>query len=139
MDPSPDSGFRILLFSLVTFRTSKKFFWVLSFFAYYFLKVHFHHFSKIKSHTEVTKQYRNQCFSYYFCLLTEGSGSVSLTNGSGSGGKHMDPTDSDPDPQHWLRDYPRRFLTTSKHLGRTSIYQMRFQTKSNTSCVDTMF
>ncbi len=34
---------------------------------------------------------RNQCFSYYFCLMIEGSGSevgsgsVSLTNGSGSG------------------------------------------------------
>ncbi len=28
---------------------------------------------------------RNQCFSYYFCLTIEGSGSVSLTNGSGSG------------------------------------------------------
>jgi hypothetical protein len=27
------------------------------FFAYYFLKVHLHHFSKIKSHKEVTKQY----------------------------------------------------------------------------------
>jgi hypothetical protein len=26
------------------------------FFAYYFLKVHLHHFSKIKSHKEVTKQ-----------------------------------------------------------------------------------
>jgi hypothetical protein len=26
------------------------------FFAYFFLKVHLHHFSKIKSHNEVTKQ-----------------------------------------------------------------------------------
>jgi hypothetical protein len=26
------------------------------FFAYYFLKAHLHHFLKIKSHTEVTKQ-----------------------------------------------------------------------------------
>ena len=39
---------------------------------------------------------RNQCFSYYFCLVIEGSGagSVSLTNGSY--------TDPDSDPQHWL-------------------------------------
>ncbi len=44
--------FRILLFSSVTFKTSTK-----SFFAYYFLKIHFHHFSKIKSHKEGTKQY----------------------------------------------------------------------------------
>ena len=28
---------------------------------------------------------RNQCFSYYFGWMIEGSGSVSLTNGSGSG------------------------------------------------------
>ncbi len=27
---------------------------------------------------------RNQDFSYYFCLIKEGSGSVHLTNGSGS-------------------------------------------------------
>ncbi len=37
------------------------------------LKVHLHHISKIKSHEEVTKQY--QSFSYYFCLMIEGSGS----------------------------------------------------------------
>ncbi len=29
-----------------------------SFFVYYFLKIHLHYFSKIKSHEEVTKQYR---------------------------------------------------------------------------------
>ena len=28
---------------------------------------------------------RNQCFSFYFCLMIEGSGSVSPTNGSGFG------------------------------------------------------
>jgi hypothetical protein len=41
--------------------------------------------SKMKSHKEVTKQYpgKNQCFSYYFCLMIEGSGSVPLTNRSG--------------------------------------------------------
>jgi hypothetical protein len=51
---------------------------------YYFLKVHLHHFSKIKSHKEVTNN-RSQCLSYYFCLMVKGSGSVYLTNGSGSG------------------------------------------------------
>jgi hypothetical protein len=68
----------------------------------YFLKVpiHLHHFSKIKSHKELTHK---TGFSYYFCLMIEGSGSgfVDLTNGSRSGsrrpGKLMDP---DPDPQH---------------------------------------
>jgi hypothetical protein len=45
---------------------------------------------------------RNQGFSYYFCLMIEGSGfgSVPLTNGSVSG-KHTDPTEPDPYPQHW--------------------------------------
>ncbi len=47
------------------------------------LKVHLHHFSKIKSQKEVTKQ-EELMFSYYFCLMIEGSGSVHLTNGSGS-------------------------------------------------------
>ncbi len=43
------------------------------------MNVHLHHFSRIKS------QSRNQCCSYYFCLMIEGSGSVSLTNGTGTG------------------------------------------------------
>jgi len=58
----------------------------ISFSAYYFFKVHLHHFSKIKSHKEVTKS-RNKVFSYYFCLMIEGSGSVPRTNGSGSGSR----------------------------------------------------
>ncbi len=53
-----------------------------SFFAYFFLKVHLHHSSKIKSYKEVTKwkNTRNQGF-LLFCLMMEGSGSVPLTNG----------------------------------------------------------
>jgi hypothetical protein len=47
---------------------------------YYFLKVHLHYFSKIKSLKEVTKQYgRSQGFTYYFCLMIEGSASGSGT------------------------------------------------------------
>ncbi len=55
------------------------------FYAYYFLKVHFHHFSKIKRQKESLNS-RNQGFSYYFCMMIEGSGSgsISLTSGSGS-------------------------------------------------------
>jgi hypothetical protein len=62
--------------------------------AYYFLKVHLHIFSKIKSQKEPQNS-RNQGFSYYFCMMIEGSGSgsragsgsgsISLTSGSGSG------------------------------------------------------
>ncbi len=46
--------------------------------------VHLHHFSKIKSPKEVTKQLESRFF-LLFCLLIEGSGSIPLTNGSGSG------------------------------------------------------
>ncbi len=54
----------------------------------YFLKVHLHHFSKIKSQKE-SQNSRNQGFSYYFCIMIEGSGSrsgsIPLTSESGSG------------------------------------------------------
>ncbi len=51
---------------------SKKKFFVHT--AYYFLKVHLHHFSKIKSLKE-SQNSRNQGLSYYFCMMIEGSGS----------------------------------------------------------------
>jgi hypothetical protein len=55
-------------------------------FAYYCLKVDLHHFSKVKSQSRKKSQNnRNQGFSYYFCLMIEVTGFVSLTNGSGSG------------------------------------------------------
>ncbi len=54
-----------------------------SFSAYYLLKVSLHHFSKIKSQRE-SHNSRNQGFPYYFCIMVEGSGSIPLTNGSGS-------------------------------------------------------
>jgi hypothetical protein len=55
-----------------------------SFSASYYLKVHLHHFSKIKKNKRMSQNSRNQGFSYYSCLMTEGSGSIPLTNGSGS-------------------------------------------------------
>ncbi len=69
--------------------------------AYYFLKVHLHLVSKIKSQKE-SQNSRNQGFSYYFCMMIEGSRSIPLTNGSGSRrpkNVDLDP-DSDTDPQH---------------------------------------
>ncbi len=56
---------------------------IFSAYRYYFLKVHLHHFSKIKSQRELQNS-RNQGFSYYFCMIIEGPGSITLTNGSGS-------------------------------------------------------
>jgi hypothetical protein len=88
MDPDPDADPDPAIFVSDLQDSNKKLFIFLSFFAFYFLKVHFTFtsFSKKKSHKEVTKN-RNQCFSYYFCLMIEWSRSVrvSLTNGSGSG------------------------------------------------------
>ncbi len=45
--------------------------------AYYFLKVYLHHFSKIESQKE-SQNRRNQGFSYFFCMMIEGSGSGSI-------------------------------------------------------------
>jgi hypothetical protein len=63
---------------------TKNLFFKTIFSAYYFLKVHLHHFSKIKSQKE-SQNSRNQSFSYYFCMVVEGSGSgsIPLTTGSG--------------------------------------------------------
>jgi len=59
---------------------SKKLIFNTIFSAYYFLKVHFHNFSKIKIQKE-SQNLKNQGFSYYFCMKIEGSCSC---GGSGS-------------------------------------------------------
>ncbi len=51
-----DTRIRTLLFSSLTFKMSTKFVFFLNFFVYYFLKVHLHHYSQIKSHQEATKK-----------------------------------------------------------------------------------
>jgi hypothetical protein len=50
MDPDP------AIFVIDLQDANKKLIFLLSFSAYYFLKVHLHRFSKIKSQKEVTKQ-----------------------------------------------------------------------------------
>jgi hypothetical protein len=55
-----------VLFSLETFKMATEIF-----FAYYFLKLHLHHFSNIKF-IKKSQNSRNQGFSYYFCLMIEG-------------------------------------------------------------------
>jgi hypothetical protein len=81
------SWIRILLFSSLTVKmpTKDQFFKTI-FSAYYFLQVHLHNFSKIKSQKE-SQNSGTQGFPYYFCMMIEGSGSgsIPLTNGSGSG------------------------------------------------------
>jgi hypothetical protein len=82
------SWIRILLFMSLTFKMPAKNKFNTIFSAYYFLKVHLHHFSKIISQKE-SQNRRNQGFSYYFCMMKEGSGSgarvgsIPLTSGSG--------------------------------------------------------
>jgi hypothetical protein len=78
----------------------------LKFSANYCLKVHLNHFSKIKK-IKKSQNSSNKDFSCYFCLLMEGSrsgsrcvsGSIPLTNGSGSGSKTcvLNPA---PDPDY---------------------------------------
>jgi hypothetical protein len=92
MDPDPDPAIVIDLKD-----ATKKLIFNTNFSAFYFLKVHLHHFSKIKTQKE-SQNSRNQCYSYYFCMMIEGSGSragsgsIPLTSGSGSGRpkKHVD-------------------------------------------------
>ncbi len=65
---------------------NKKLPFYLSFLAYYFLKEHLHHFSKIKSHKEITKKKKSMFFLLF--LLDDpgfGAASISMTHGSGSG------------------------------------------------------
>ncbi len=89
MDPDSDVDPDPAIFVIDLQSANKKLmFFKNRFSAYYFLKEHFtltSYFSKIKSQKEVTSS-RNQGFSYYFCLVIEGSGSrsIPLTNGSGS-------------------------------------------------------
>ncbi len=71
---------QILLFSSVTFKTPPK-----TFFAYYFLKVHLHHFSKIKV-MKNSQNIRNQCFSWWWKDPESDPVLYLLTNGSGTGG-----------------------------------------------------
>jgi hypothetical protein len=96
VDPDPDPA----IFVIDLQDASKKLIFNTIFSAYYFLKVHLHLFSKIKSQKEPQNS-RNQGFSYYFCTMIEGSGSIPLTSGSGWSKNHVDP-DSNPDPQHWF-------------------------------------
>jgi hypothetical protein len=86
---------------------TKKLIFNANFSDYYSLKVHLHHFSKIKSRKE-SQNSRNQCYSYYFCMIIEGSGSragrirmhtsdewIRIREAQ----KHVDPVD----PEHCLK------------------------------------
>jgi hypothetical protein len=89
------------------------------FYAYYFLKVHINHFSKIKSQKE-SQTSGNQGFSYYFCMMIEGSGSragsIPLTSGSGPGRpKNM-----------WIRWIWIRIRNTASHFDNQRVTDLIF-------------
>jgi hypothetical protein len=86
MDPDSDQDPDPAIFVIDLQDASKKQVFNTIFSAYYFLKVHLHHFSKIKRQKESLNR-MNQGFSYYFGMMIEGSGSgsISLASGSGSG------------------------------------------------------
>ncbi len=82
------SGSGSCFFSSVTFRMPPKNIFCLHFFPLVPVpvKAHLHHYSKIKKVIKKSQNSRNEGFSSCFCLMMEGSrsGSVPLTNGSGS-------------------------------------------------------
>ncbi len=118
MDPDSDPA----IFVIDLQDASKKLIFNKIFPASYFLKVHLHHFSKIKSQKE-SQNRRNQGFSYYFCMMIEGSGSGSIprTSGSGSGRpKNM--------WIRWIRIRIRIRNTASKHdyVGQIGILWLSY-------------
>ena len=77
----------ILLISLLTFRMPTKKFCCLNFFFFFNFWRYIYIIFKDKKSKKKSQSRRNQGFSSYFCLVTEGSGSKPLTNGSGSGSR----------------------------------------------------
>ncbi len=82
MDPDPDPA----IFVIDPSRCKQKSNFKKSFSAYYFRRNNYIIFQRLKVQ-KMKQSIRNQGFSYYFCLVIEGSGSGSITlnNGSGSG------------------------------------------------------
>ncbi len=82
----PDHGSGSCHFRHWPSRCQQKTKFLTQFFCLLLFEVHLHHFSKIKSQKE-SQNSRKQGFSYYFCMMREGSGSgsIPLTSGSGSG------------------------------------------------------
>ncbi len=62
MDPAPD----LAIFVIDLQDANKKLVFLMGFSGYYFLKVHLHHFSKTKSHQDVTKQQESTLFLLFF-------------------------------------------------------------------------
>ncbi len=78
------SGFRSCFFRQWPTRRQQKTNLKKLFFCLLLFEGTFTSFFKVKKVKKKSQNSRNQGFSYYCCLMVEGSGSVPLTNGSGS-------------------------------------------------------
>ncbi len=95
MDPDPDPG--SCFFRHWPSRCQQKTIFVQTFFLLITVRRYIYIIFQIWKSQKESQNSRNQGFSYYFCMMTEGSGSIPKTNGSGSG-RPKDPVD--PDPEH---------------------------------------
>jgi hypothetical protein len=81
MDPDPDPA----IFVIDLQEANKILFFLMKFFCLLLFEGTFTSFFKDKKNQQKSQNSRNQGFSYYFCLMIEGSGSIPLTSGYGSG------------------------------------------------------
>ncbi len=123
---------------------AKNLFFNTIFSAYYFLKLNLYHFSKIKSQKDKKKS-RNQGFSYYFCMMIEGSGS-----GSRAGSRSTHHTSGSGSRRHknmWIRWIRIRIRNTADHwflYGHCMFFVLLnstacFFTATSYSCTATVF
>jgi hypothetical protein len=77
MDPDQDADQDPAIFALIDHQKANKklIFYKVFLLIRYFLKEHLNNFSK-KNVQKKSQNSRNQGFSYYFCLMIEGSGSI---------------------------------------------------------------
>jgi hypothetical protein len=105
MDPDPDPAIYVIDLQ----DANKKLIFLKQFSVYYFLKSHIHHFSKIKSSKEVSKQQEERFFLLF--LLADRRIRIRIHTCDlwiriREAQKHVDPVDPDPvshpDLEHWF-------------------------------------
>jgi hypothetical protein len=114
MDPDPAPDFALFVSDFQD--ANKKYF----FFAYYFLKVHLHHSSKMKS-LKKSQNSRNKYFSYYFSWFL-------LDAGRFWNREAQKQTDTlNPDPEHWFSvlyrtEHSHSAIYRGLYFGRKRIF-----------------
>ncbi len=108
MDPDP-------AIFIIDLQDAKKNLLKNKFFCLLFFESTFTSFFKDKK-SKKSQNSRNQGFSYCFCLMIEGSGSIPLTYGSGSGSRR---------PKNmWIRRIRIRIPNTAQHNFFSSLWQI---------------